>query len=92
MFVARLSLAGFALSWSLLLVTGCSESTSRSDADELSEAEQRELGRDTDETVFDDLIETQDKARAVEDLTLGRKDELDRALDSATGEEPPADE
>ena len=45
----------------------------------------REKGRDTDETVFDDLIQTQDKARAVEDLTLGRKGVLDAAIEQSEG-------
>jgi hypothetical protein len=45
----------------------------------------RAKGRDTDETVFDDLIQTQDKARAVEDLTLGRKGELDAAIEQSEG-------
>lgn len=45
----------------------------------------RALGRDTDETVFDDMVQTQDKARAVEGLTLGRKDDLDQALQQAEG-------
>ena len=51
-------------------------------------AQAEALGRDTDETVFDDMIQTQDKARAVEDLTLGRKDELDQALQQAEGDAP----
>ncbi|HEX9207231.1 MAG TPA: hypothetical protein VF851_03275 [Steroidobacteraceae bacterium] len=46
------------------------------------------LGRDTDATVLDDMIQTQDKARAVEDLTLGRKDNLDQALQQAEGNAP----
>ena len=45
----------------------------------------RAKGRDTDDTVFDDMIQTQDRARAVEDLTLGRKDDLDAALEKAEG-------
>lgn len=49
------------------------------------------LGRDTDATVLDDMIQTQDRARAVEDISLGRKDAIDEALeqagdDSATGQ------
>ena len=59
--------------------------------DEPDEEEARALGRDTDETVFDDLIQTQDKARAVEGVTLGRKDELDQALEASEGDAP-ADE
>jgi len=49
------------------------------------EDEARELGRDTDETVFDDMIQTQDKARAVEGVTLGHKADLDAAIESAEG-------
>jgi hypothetical protein len=44
------------------------------------------LGRDTDETVFDDMIQTQDRARAVEDLTLGRKGDMDAAIERSEGE------
>jgi hypothetical protein len=47
--------------------------------------EARAKGRDTDETVFDDMIQTQDKARAVEDLTLGRKADLDAAMKQSEG-------
>ena len=43
------------------------------------------LGRDTDETVLDDMIQTQDRARAVEDLTLGRKGEMDAAIEQSEG-------
>ena len=55
-------------------------------APETDEETARELGRDTDATVFDDTIQTQDRARAVEDLTLGRKNELDAALDASDGD------
>ncbi len=48
----------------------------------------RELGRDTDKTVFDDMIQTQDKARAVEGVTLGHKAEMDAAIESAEGDTP----
>jgi len=46
-----------------------------------------EKDRDAEETVFDDTIQTQDRARAVEDLTLGRKSDLDEALRKAEGED-----
>jgi hypothetical protein len=72
---ARLSLAAIAL----LIVVACSAPA----PEETDEQEARALGRDTDETVFDDAIQTQDRARAVEDLTLGRKDELDQALEAS---------
>jgi len=47
--------------------------------------EAKAKGRDTDETVFDDMIQTQDKARAVEDLTLGRKAQMDAAIEQSEG-------
>ena len=50
------------------------------------EAEARELGRDTDKTVLDDMIQTQDRARAVEDVTMDAKRNLDEAIDAQTGE------
>jgi hypothetical protein len=31
------------------------------------------------------MLQTQDRARAVEDLTLGRKDDLDQALEESSG-------
>jgi uncharacterized pyridoxal phosphate-containing UPF0001 family protein len=49
----------------------------------------REQGRDTDETVFDDMIQTQDRARAVEDLSLGRKDDMDAAIEQSEGDAAP---
>jgi len=77
---ARLSLSGLALS----ALVACGAPAPPQD-----EAEARELGRDTDETVFDDMIQTQDRARAVEDLTLGRKTDMDAAIEQAEGETPP---
>jgi hypothetical protein len=75
---ARLTLTAFAL----MVVAGCGaptphEKKSGSDATD----------RDDEETVFDDMIQTQDRARAVEDLTLGRKSDLDEALRKAEGDE-----
>jgi hypothetical protein len=65
----------------VLALAGCGGPEPKQD-----KAEAERLGRDTDETVFDDMIQTQDKARGVEDLTLGRKGDLDRALESSEGE------
>lgn len=53
------------------------------------EAEARARGRDTDQTVFDDTIQTQDRARAVEDLTLGHKADMDAAIEQSEGEPAP---
>jgi hypothetical protein len=46
--------------------------------------------RDADETVFDDTIRTQDRARAVEGVTLGHKAELDAAIERS--EDGPQDQ
>jgi hypothetical protein len=51
--------------------------------------EARAKGRDTDATVLDDMIQTQDKARAVEGLTLGRKADMDAAIEQSEGAAPP---
>ena len=48
-------------------------------------------GRDTDETVFDDMIQTQDRARAVEGVTMGQKAAMDAAIDQAAEGESPSD-
>jgi hypothetical protein len=77
----------FAFAACALFVLGaCGGSpTPDSDATEAAdEAAAEALGRDTDETVLDDMIQTQDRARGVEDLTLGRKDDLEQALENST--------
>jgi len=77
--VARLTLSGLVLTG--LVACGAPVPQDKEEA--------REKGRDTDETVFDDMIQTQDRARAVEDLTLGRKGEMDSAIDESEGESAP---
>ena len=80
--VARLPLAVFALS----MLVACGGSAPDPQDDAAVEAEARELGRDTDETVLDDMIQTQDRARAVEDVTMDAKRNLDEAIDAQTGD------
>jgi hypothetical protein len=83
--VARLPIAMSAL----LMLAACGAPPPETAADKAAaEAEERARGRDTDATVFDDMVQTQDKARAVEGLTLGRKGELDQALEEQTGDGP----
>lgn len=77
--VARLTLSGLVLTG--LVACGAPVPQDKEEA--------REKGRDTDETVFDDMIQTQDRARAVEDLTLGRKGEMDSAIEESEGESAP---
>lgn len=73
--VSRLTLSG--------LLLACLVACDYSQPQDKEEAEAK--GRDTDETVFDDMIQTQDRARAVEDLTLGRKGEMDAAIEQSEG-------
>ena len=81
--VARLPIALLALH----MLAACGSPPPETAADDAAaDAEKRALGRDTDATVFDDMVQTQDKARAVEGLTLGRKGDLDQALEEQTGD------
>ena len=43
-------------------------------------------GRSTDETVFDDLIQTQDRARGVEDTVMAAKGSLDATIEEQSGD------
>ncbi len=70
---------------SLLALTACGSNAPEPSPDK---EQAKALGRDTDATVLDDMIQTQDRARAVENLTLGRKDDLDQALKQAEGDTP----
>jgi hypothetical protein len=54
-------------------------------------AEAQAKGRDTDATVFDDLIQTEDKARAVEGVTMAQKAATDAAIEAQSGGSPPDD-
>ena len=70
----------------LLTLAACGSPPAPADEEEdAADAAAEALGRDTDETVVDDMLQTQDRARAVEDLTLGRKDDLDQALEESSG-------
>jgi hypothetical protein len=68
----------------LLAVGGCGggNDTADADADADAEAEDAAAATAADETVFDDMLETQDRARAVEDLNDQRRELLESALES----------
>jgi hypothetical protein len=66
----------------LLAVGGCGGGNDAADADADAEAEDAAAATATDETVFDDMLETQDRARAVEDLNDQRRELLESALES----------
>jgi hypothetical protein len=83
--VARLLPALFAL----LMLAACGSPPPETAAEQApAEAGPRVLDSGKDATVFDDMLQTQDRARAVEGVTLGRKDELDQALEEQTGDGP----
>ena len=68
---------------SLFVLLAAGLTVACSPAPKQDEEQAEALGRDTDETVFDDMIQTQDKARAVEDVTLQHKSDMDAAIDRA---------
>jgi len=55
------------------------------------EEKAKALGRDTDKTVFDDMIQTEDRARAVEGTLMQQKKNTDAQIDSMT-DAPPDDD
>ena len=65
----------------LALAAGCG-----ADEPPQDDAAARELGRDTDQTVFDDMIQTQDRARGVEQTTMDAKAATDAAIEAQTGD------
>ncbi len=78
----RLSFAALALS----ALVACGSSAPEPEDTAADDAADRELGRDTDKTVLDDMIQTQDRARAVEDVTMDAKRNLDEAIDAQSGD------
>ena len=79
---ARLSFAVLALA----MLVACGSSAPEPEDTAADDAADRELGRDTDKTVLDDMIQTQDRARAVEDVTMDAKRNLDDAIDAQSGD------
>ena len=65
----------------LALAAGCG-----ADEPPQDDAAARELGRDTDQTVLDDMIQTQDRARGVEQTTMDAKAATDAAIEAQTGD------
>jgi len=73
---------------SLATLVACGSPAPEPAQEAADKAEAQALGRDTDKTVLDDMIQTQDRARAVEGVTMDAKRKLDEAVDAQTGEEP----
>jgi hypothetical protein len=55
-------------------------------AEATAKAEAKAKGRDTDATVFDDMIQTEDRARGVEGTTMAAKAATDAAIDAQSGD------
>ncbi len=69
-----------------LLAGGCG--TESGDATPIDESEDAAEAPAVEETVFDDMLETEDRARAVEDLNDQRRDLLESAIEA--GDDAPA--
>lgn len=69
------------LSLALTVVAACGAEQAPQD-----KAEAEAKGRDTDATVFDDMIQTQDRARGVEATTMDAKAAMDAAVDAQSGD------
>ena len=80
--MARLSL----LAVCFVALSGCSPPPPQ------DKEEAKELGRDTDDTVFDDMIQTEDRARGVEDTVMQQKQDADQAIDQMSGDRPDPDQ
>jgi hypothetical protein len=82
------AIRSFLAALALCMLAACGGGSSTADEDQAQAAEDEaaaeELGRDTDETVVDDMIQTQDRARAVEGVTLGHKQHLDEAIEASS--------
>lgn len=70
----------------LLLMVACGSSENTG-----TEATEAEETQDT-ETVFDPLLETIDKAKAVEDIVMQQKRQMDEALKEMEGETDDSDQ
>jgi hypothetical protein len=81
--IARLAAAGLALTW----LVACGSPTphepaaEQDDAGPASDVEARHGTKD--ETVFDDMIRTEDKARSVEGTIMQGKADTDAAIEAA---------
>ena len=50
-------------------------------------SDQEQQGEEVEETVFDPMVETIDRAHGVEDIAAQRRDELDKAIEEGDGDD-----
>jgi hypothetical protein len=75
-----------ALAPALLAACGAPTPHPRNDADTNADTKVRDsTGSSTEETVFDDLIQTKDKARSVEGVLQEGKAATDKAIEESEG-------
>jgi hypothetical protein len=80
--VARLAAAGLALTW----LAACGSPEPPADPKQAEAAPDVNARHGTaDETVFDDMIRTEDKARSVEGTVMQGKANTDAAIEAAEG-------
>jgi len=80
-------LVGLALT--LLAACGGGQAPQDEAAKARAKAEAQAKGRDTDATVFDDMIQTEDRARGVEDTVMASKAATDASIDAQSGDGSP---
>jgi hypothetical protein len=88
--VARVTAAGLALTW--LVACGSSEPTEAAGDQQAAEPapDVNERQGTTDETVFDDTIRTEDRARSVEGTVMQGKANTDAAIEAQeSGDQQP---
>ncbi|HVN41683.1 MAG TPA: hypothetical protein VMT50_02790, partial [Steroidobacteraceae bacterium] len=70
----------------LALLAGCGGApTPTAEEKAAAKADAEARGRSTNQTVFDPMLKTEDRARAVEGVVMGAKDRTDAALDEQGG-------
>jgi hypothetical protein len=84
---ARLTVLSLVLT--VLAACGGAEPPRDKASQEQAKAEADAKGRDTDATVVDDLVQTEDRARGVEATTMASKAATDAAIDQQTGDASP---
>jgi hypothetical protein len=79
-------IAFLSLVLAILAACGGEQAPQYKAAEAQARAEAQAKGRDTDVTVFDDMIQTQDRARGVEDTVMASKAATDAAIDAQSGD------
>ena len=83
-------LAAVVLALTGLVACGSSGEPAEADAGQAEEATDLDSRQGTaDETVFDDMLQTEDRARSVGDTVMQDKARTDAAIEAATGDAEP---